>query len=101
MAGKANENFLNADLFVKAFLRPCESVRHSIGLLMFEFSRFWLTDYGRGISDLRFEISKWALGAGWDSAGRIKIKALNGDAVERVLTVAYEAAVIRAASTAA
>jgi uncharacterized protein YecE (DUF72 family) len=26
-AGKPSENFLNADLFVKAFLKPCESVR--------------------------------------------------------------------------
>lgn len=54
-AGKPNENFLNADLFVKAFLKPCEAVRHAIGLLMFEFSRFWTTDYEHGrdfIADL-------------------------------------------------
>jgi uncharacterized protein YecE (DUF72 family) len=31
-AGKANENILNADLFAKAFLKPCETVRSSIGL---------------------------------------------------------------------
>jgi len=48
LAGKPNENFLNADLFVRAFLHPCEAVRSSIGLLMFEFSRFWTTDYGHG-----------------------------------------------------
>ncbi len=47
-AGKPNESFLNADLFVKAFLGPCEPVRSSIGLLMFEFSRFWPTDYEHG-----------------------------------------------------
>ena len=35
LAGKPNENFLNADMFVKAFLKPCEAVRHAIGLLMF------------------------------------------------------------------
>ena len=54
-AGKPNENFLNADLFAKAFLKPCESFRHAIGLLMFEFSRFWPTDYEHGrdfITDL-------------------------------------------------
>jgi uncharacterized protein YecE (DUF72 family) len=54
-AGKLNENFLNAELFAKAFLKPCESVRASIGLLMFEFSRFWPTDYEHGrdfIADL-------------------------------------------------
>jgi uncharacterized protein YecE (DUF72 family) len=47
-AGKPNENFLNAELFVEAFLKPCESVRSSIGLLMFEFSRFWPSDYEHG-----------------------------------------------------
>jgi len=47
-AGKPNENFLNADLFVKAFLTPCEAVRPAIGLLMFEFSRFWPADYEHG-----------------------------------------------------
>jgi uncharacterized protein YecE (DUF72 family) len=54
-AGKPNENFLNAELFVKAFLKPCESVRPAIGVLMFEFSRFWPTDYEHGrdfIADL-------------------------------------------------
>jgi uncharacterized protein YecE (DUF72 family) len=54
-AGKPNDNFLNPDLFAKAFLNPCESVRPSIGLLMFEFSRFWPSDYEHGrdfIADL-------------------------------------------------
>jgi len=54
-AGKTNEMYLNAELFVKAFLRPCEAVRPSIGLLMFEFSRFWPADYEHGrdfITDL-------------------------------------------------
>lgn len=54
-AGKLNENFLNADLFVKGFVTPCEPVRHVVGLLMFEFSRFWPTDYEHGrdfIADL-------------------------------------------------
>jgi uncharacterized protein YecE (DUF72 family) len=55
LAGKANENFLNADLFATGFLGPCESIRPSIGLLIFEFSRFWPADYERGrdfIADL-------------------------------------------------
>jgi len=55
LAGKPNENFLNAELFVKAFLRPCEAMRSNVGLLMFEFSRFWPTDYQHGrdfIADL-------------------------------------------------
>jgi uncharacterized protein YecE (DUF72 family) len=48
LAGKVNENFLNAELFVKAFLQPCEPFRTNLGLLMFEFSKFWTTDYEHG-----------------------------------------------------
>src|ERR1017187_272544 len=44
-AGKPNEQFLNADLFAQAFLKPCEPFRKNIGLLMFEFSRFHPADY--------------------------------------------------------
>jgi uncharacterized protein YecE (DUF72 family) len=44
-AGKDNENFLNADLFANAFLEPCEAIRSRVGLLIFEFSRFYPTDY--------------------------------------------------------
>jgi uncharacterized protein YecE (DUF72 family) len=47
-AGKPNENFLNADLFTRAFLEPCEPFRSKIGVLMFEFSRFYPRDYARG-----------------------------------------------------
>jgi uncharacterized protein YecE (DUF72 family) len=47
-AGKPNENFLNATLFTTDFLRPCETIRPKVGLLMFEFSRFWETDYQHG-----------------------------------------------------
>ena len=36
-AGKPNENFLNADLFSRAFLKPCEAIRPNIGILIFEF----------------------------------------------------------------
>jgi uncharacterized protein YecE (DUF72 family) len=47
-AGKPNEHFLNAELFGASFLRPCESIRPKVGLLMFEFSRFWPTDFQQG-----------------------------------------------------
>ncbi|MBE0545439.1 MAG: DUF72 domain-containing protein [Verrucomicrobia bacterium] len=47
-AGKPNENFLNADLFAAAFLTSCEHIRPHVGLLMFEFSRFWPSDYEHG-----------------------------------------------------
>ena len=39
-AGKVNPNFLNAEIFTRHFLGPCESIRSKVGLLMFEFSRF-------------------------------------------------------------
>jgi len=48
LAGKPNESFLNAELFAKGFLKPCELIRPNVGLLMFEFSRFWPTDYEHG-----------------------------------------------------
>ncbi|HEY6167578.1 MAG TPA: DUF72 domain-containing protein, partial [Verrucomicrobiae bacterium] len=47
-AGKPNKNFLNADLFISAFLGPCESIRRNIGVLIFEFSHFYPTDFARG-----------------------------------------------------
>ena len=47
-AGQPNVNFLNAELFVRAFLKPCEPFRKNIGLLMFEFSKFYPTDFARG-----------------------------------------------------
>ncbi len=47
-AGQANEHFLNAEVFERGFLKPCESIRSHVGLLMFEFSRFYSTDYEHG-----------------------------------------------------
>jgi len=65
-AGKANENFLNAELFVKGFLQPCESMRANVGLLIFEFSRFWPNDYSHG-RDFVAELDKFLsqLPKGW------------------------------------
>jgi uncharacterized protein YecE (DUF72 family) len=65
-AGKPNEHFLNADLFTRAFLAPCEHIRQHIGMLMFEFSRFYPTDYEHGrdfIADLDRFLG--ALPKGW------------------------------------
>ncbi len=47
-AGQSNPNFLNTELFESAFLKPCESIRSKVGVLMFEFSRFWQSDYAHG-----------------------------------------------------
>lgn len=47
-AGQANPHFLDADLFVRAFLSPCVPFRERIGVLIFEFSRFYPADFARG-----------------------------------------------------
>ena len=47
-AAQPNVNFLNADLFASAFLHPCEAIRPHVGLLMFEFSRFYSADFAHG-----------------------------------------------------
>jgi uncharacterized protein YecE (DUF72 family) len=47
-AGKPNEHFLDADLFKTAFLSPCETIRENVGLLIFEFSTFYPSDYAHG-----------------------------------------------------
>ena len=65
-AGGKNENFLNADAFDRGFLTPCETIRPRVGLLMFEFSRFYPSDYERGqdfLSDLELFLAK--LPKGW------------------------------------
>jgi len=74
-AGKPNENFLNAELFVNAFLRPCEPFRNNIGLIMFEFSRFYSTDYQHGrdfVAELDAFFSK--LPKGWNYGVEIRNK---------------------------
>lgn len=68
-AGKPNENFLNASLFSNAFLKPCEAIREKVGVLMFEFSRFWPNDYEHGrdfVADLDKFLSQ--LPTGWPYA---------------------------------
>ncbi|HWY32811.1 MAG TPA: DUF72 domain-containing protein [Candidatus Acidoferrum sp.] len=47
-AGMPNPRFLDADLFKDCFLKPCEPYQASVGLLMFEFSRFYSSDYEHG-----------------------------------------------------
>lgn len=68
-AGRPNENFLNADLFASAFLKPCEPFRPSIGTLIFEFSRFYSSDYAHG-QDFVADLDRFlgALPAGWPYA---------------------------------
>jgi uncharacterized protein YecE (DUF72 family) len=47
-AGKVNEHFLNAELFTRGFLAPCEEFKQNIGMLIFEFARFYPADFARG-----------------------------------------------------
>ena len=74
-AGQLNANFLNADLFIRAFLKPCEPFRQNIGLLMFEFSRFYPTDYEHG-RDFVAELDRFLgqLPGGWNYGVEIRNK---------------------------
>ena len=47
-AGKPNENFPNAELFADSFVGPMSPYREKIGVIMFEFSRFYSSDFERG-----------------------------------------------------
>jgi uncharacterized protein YecE (DUF72 family) len=47
-AGTANDLFLNAGVFERMFLQPCEAIRPHVGLMMFEFSRFYPSDFAHG-----------------------------------------------------
>lgn len=74
-AGQLNGDFLNADLFATAFLKPCEAIRAKVGVLMFEFSRFWPTDYEHGrdfLADLDAFLGK--LPKGWPYAIEMRNK---------------------------
>src|SRR4029077_1092580 len=79
-AGQPNQDFLNADLFATAFLKPCEEVRQKVGVLMFEFSRFYPTDYEHGrdfVADLDSFLGK--LPKGWPYAIEMRNKYLLRD----------------------
>jgi uncharacterized protein YecE (DUF72 family) len=47
-AGRPNEHFLDAEVFKRDFLQPCEAIRPRVGLLIFEFSRFFPPEYQHG-----------------------------------------------------
>jgi uncharacterized protein YecE (DUF72 family) len=68
-AGKPNEHFLNAGMFANGFLKPCEPFRKNISLIMFEFSRFYSSDYEHG-RDFVADLDKFLgqLPKGWPYA---------------------------------
>ena len=47
-AGQPNPHFLDADLFKRAFLRPCGTLLPKVGILIFEFSKFYSADFEHG-----------------------------------------------------
>ncbi|MDB6125144.1 MAG: hypothetical protein JWQ71_4137 [Pedosphaera sp.] len=47
-AGKVNEHFLNAELFARGFLAPFEEFKKNVGMIIFEFARFYRTDFAQG-----------------------------------------------------
>ena len=47
-AGQPNGHFLKAEVFERGFLQPCQAIRPRVGLLIFEFSRFYPADYAQG-----------------------------------------------------
>jgi uncharacterized protein YecE (DUF72 family) len=74
-AGQPNPDYLNAELFASQFLKPCEGIRDKVGVLMFEFSRFWPGDYEHGrnfVGDLDGFLGK--LPKGWPYAVEMRNK---------------------------
>ncbi len=47
-AGKPNPNFLNPELFTRAFLGPLETIRSRVGPIIFEFGHFHPADFAHG-----------------------------------------------------
>ena len=47
-AGKVNEHFLDADMFARAFVKPFELFKQNVGMFIFEFSKFYPSDYEHG-----------------------------------------------------
>jgi uncharacterized protein YecE (DUF72 family) len=74
-AGKSNENFLNAALFASAFLKPFESFKQNIGMFIFEFSKFYPTDYQHG-RDFVADLDRFLDGVpkGWQYGVEIRNK---------------------------
>ena len=46
--GTINENFLNAPLFIQRFLQPLVVLGAKVGPIIFEFSRFYASDFSKG-----------------------------------------------------
>jgi len=72
-AGQNNPHFLDADLFISAFLGPLTPYRERVGTLIFEFSQFSSSDWERGrefVAYLDAFLDK--LPKGWDYSVEIR-----------------------------
>ena len=45
LGGKVNPHFLDAEEFTERFLSPCVTIQSNVGLIIFEFSRFYPSDF--------------------------------------------------------
>lgn len=53
--GQLNEEFLSASLFTERVLQPLEAIRENVGPIIFEFSKFYTSEYedgGQFVADL-------------------------------------------------
>lgn len=74
-AGQVNDHFLDAELFARSFLTPCETIRQNMGVLIFEFSHFHEHDFARGREFLALlDGFLSALPRGWQYAVEIRNK---------------------------
>jgi uncharacterized protein YecE (DUF72 family) len=72
-AGMENPNFLNAEMFTRLFLGPCELYRDKIGPLIFEFSQFSQADFEHGHDFVtRLDQFLGALPRGWRFAVELR-----------------------------
>jgi len=74
-AGRPNADFLNADLFASAFVKPLEPFKTKVGLLIFEFSKFHRSDYEHG-RDFITALDGFLAGVpkGWRHGGEMRNK---------------------------
>jgi len=74
-AGLPNEHFLNAELFERSFLSACEEIRPKVGLLIFEFSRFYPVDFQHlGEFTARLDAFLAKLPKGWNYGVELRNK---------------------------
>jgi uncharacterized protein YecE (DUF72 family) len=74
-AGQANEHFLDADLFQRAFLEPLEPYAQQVGVLIFEFGTMGKRHYA-GVAPFAADLRRFlrALPGGWRYSVEVRNK---------------------------